>query len=288
MAGDWIKMRTNLDTNPKVIQLATEFEVSELTIVGALWKLWSWADSHSIDGNAIVVTHVTLDRFTGITGFADMLRKVGWLEGRDGALCFPRFAEHNGQTAKKRAETKDRVRKCRNNKPVTDVTQKVLPEKRREEKSISLSQEAGDSEEDEQLNLDATGKPSLNQTDLSLIDEVISAAGFKSNHTQLSAEAREGFRSMIETLRNQTQHTEILANIAEWRKQADKAWTTKPRANHIPKHLGSILDGGPWYNDKPKANNGTHRPSNTRGSRTNGTANEGKASLYAKVGRPRN
>jgi hypothetical protein len=101
-----------------------------------LWKVWSWADAHTLDGNAIRVTDVTLDRFTLVTGFADALRKVGWLEGRDGLLTFPRFAEHNGQTAKNRAETKERVAKHRNAKSVTDVTEKPLPEKRREEKSI--------------------------------------------------------------------------------------------------------------------------------------------------------
>jgi hypothetical protein len=135
MAGDWIKMRTNLDTDPRVIEMANRLGIGELQVVGMLWKVWSWADAHTLDGNAIRVTDVTLDRFTLVTGFADALRKVGWLEGRDGLLTFPRFAEHNGQTAKNRAETKERVAKHRNAKTVTDVTEKSLPEKRREEKN---------------------------------------------------------------------------------------------------------------------------------------------------------
>ena len=135
MAGDWIKMRTNLDTDVRVIELSVILGITELHVVGCLWKLWAWADQHTFDGNAIRVTDVTLDRFTAVTGFADALRKVGWLEGRNGSLTFPRFAEHNGQTAKNRAETKERVAKHRNAKSVTDVTQKALPEKRREEKN---------------------------------------------------------------------------------------------------------------------------------------------------------
>jgi len=135
MAGDWIKMRTNLDTDVRVIELSGLLNLSELHVIGCLWKLWSWADMHTHSGNAIRVTSVTLDRFTGVTGFADALRKVGWLEGRDGSLSFPRFVEHNGQTAKNRAETKERVAKHRNAKHVTDVTQNTLPEKRREAKS---------------------------------------------------------------------------------------------------------------------------------------------------------
>lgn len=130
----WIKMRSNLDSDPRVIALASELGIPEMHVIGCLWKVWSWADSHSLDGNAIRVTDVTLDRFTAVTGFAAALRKVGWLEGRDNALTFPRFAEHNGQTAKKRGETAIRVAKCRNAKAVTDVTQKVLPDKRRGDK----------------------------------------------------------------------------------------------------------------------------------------------------------
>ena len=135
MAGDWIKMRTNLDTDWRVIEMSGHLGIPELHVVGCLWKLWTWADQHTLDGNAIRVTSVTLDRFTGVTGFADALRKVGWLDGRDNALSFPRFAEHNGQTAKNRAETNKRVARHRNANTVTNVTPKPLPEKRREEKS---------------------------------------------------------------------------------------------------------------------------------------------------------
>jgi hypothetical protein len=130
-------MRNNLDTDPRVLAMADALGIPELHVIGCLWKLWSWADQHTLDGNAIRVTDVTLDRFTCVTGFAVALRKVGWLEGRDNALTFPRFVEHNGQTAKKRGETAVRVEKHRNAKRVTDVTQNVLPEKRREEKSIT-------------------------------------------------------------------------------------------------------------------------------------------------------
>jgi hypothetical protein len=75
-----------------------------------------------------------LDRITTTPGFAEAMRKVGWLEGRDNALSFPRFDRHNGQTAKNRALTKERVAKTRND----DVTLPSLHKRyqRREEKSI--------------------------------------------------------------------------------------------------------------------------------------------------------
>lgn len=137
MAGDWVKMRSNLDTHPKVVAIACDLETSELHVVGMLWKVWTWADQHSLDGNAICVTESFLNRITGNANFSTALRKVGWLDGNDGELTFPRFSEHNGKTAKSRSETALRVNKHR-----SEVKQKcnaptvtnALPEKRREEK----------------------------------------------------------------------------------------------------------------------------------------------------------
>ena len=133
MAGDWIKMRNNLDSDPRVFAIAESLDLQDLHVIGLLWKVWAWADQHTLDGNAVSVTVSRIDRIVGVTGFADALRKVGWLEGRDTSLSFPRFAEHNGQTAKKRAQTADRVAKKRNAASVTEA----LPEKRREEKSFT-------------------------------------------------------------------------------------------------------------------------------------------------------
>jgi hypothetical protein len=133
MAGDWIKMTVQLDTDPSVIQIAAAVGLDELGVVGRLWKVWSWADQHSVDGNAVRVTCSFLDRITNCPGFAKAMRDAGWLEGRDSALTFPHFDRHNGHPAKKRALTKDRVNEHRNARSVTPA----LPEKRRVEKKKS-------------------------------------------------------------------------------------------------------------------------------------------------------
>jgi hypothetical protein len=141
MAGDWIKMRCNLDTDPAVFQMAAALEMDELAVVGRLWKVWAWADQHIADCNAVSVTTNVLDRITTTPGFAEAMRKVGWLEGREGALSFPHFDRHNGQTAKKRALTKNRVEKTRGD----SVTLPALQERyqRREEKSIDSTVRGG-------------------------------------------------------------------------------------------------------------------------------------------------
>jgi len=141
MAGDWIKMRCNLDTDPAVFQMAAALQMDELAVVGRLWKVWAWADQHIADCNAVSVTTNVLDRITTTPGFAEAMRKVGWLEGREGALSFPHFDRHNGQTAKKRALTKNRVEKTRGD----SVTLPALQERyqRREEKSIDSTVMSG-------------------------------------------------------------------------------------------------------------------------------------------------
>jgi hypothetical protein len=111
--------------------------MDELAVVGRLWKVWAWADQHCADCNAVSVTRNVLDRITSTPGFADAMQKVGWLEGLDGALSFPHFDRHNGQTAKKRALTKNRVEKTRTDSVTLPALQKRY--QRREEKSSSIT-----------------------------------------------------------------------------------------------------------------------------------------------------
>jgi len=138
MAGDWIKMRTDLAEDPAVIGIAGALDLDEDTVVGKLHRFWSWADRQTVDGNAPSVTHAWLDRYSGVTGFAAALVSVGWLEGSaGGGVRIPNFDRHNGKTAKQRALTALRAakHKVKSNAPsVTSSVTKSLPEKRREEK----------------------------------------------------------------------------------------------------------------------------------------------------------
>ena len=109
MADDWIKMRVNLDSSPKVVAMAAHLDEHELLIVGGLLRLWGWADQHSETGNAMSVTRSFLNRYVGVNGFAEALESVGWLAGEDGELTFPDFSDHNGKTGKSRAQTAKRV-----------------------------------------------------------------------------------------------------------------------------------------------------------------------------------
>jgi hypothetical protein len=146
MAGDWIKIEHVTPDKPEIHQIAEELGIDSDAVVGKLMRFWIWADQQAINGNAIPVTKTLIDRITYAPGFADALLKVDWLQARSGSFAIPHFDRHNGQTAKKRAETNRRVaeHRKRNADSVTNVTQtplqKALPEKRRDENIVSITQ----------------------------------------------------------------------------------------------------------------------------------------------------
>lgn len=143
MAGDWIKMRTDLADDPAVIYISSKLGIDEDSVVGKLHRLWSWADRHTADGNAVGVTHSWIDRFTNQPGFAKALTEAGWLLLNGEVLSFPNFERHNGKSAKIRALTKNRVSAKRSKECNAPSITVALPEKRREESNTPLSPPRG-------------------------------------------------------------------------------------------------------------------------------------------------
>lgn len=121
MAGDWIKMRSELQTHPKVVRILSamrphdvQTKTDKFRVIGGLHAVWSVFDTHSSDGVLIGYTPDLLDHVIGWEGFAAALIGVDWLHF-DGAqtLSLPEFDEHNGQSAKRRAEDQKRKRDAR-------------------------------------------------------------------------------------------------------------------------------------------------------------------------------
>lgn len=140
MAGDWIKMRVDLHDDPSVIAISVALGLDEFAVVGRLHRLWAWADQQTVDGNALGVTGAWLDRYIGVTGFAEAMANAGWLTETDVGLSIPNYDHHNGQTGKQRALSSKRTAKSRakcngvgNGPSVTGALPRE--EKRREEKN---------------------------------------------------------------------------------------------------------------------------------------------------------
>lgn len=142
MAGDWIKMRVDLSTSPKVVRIASALRADRLRIVGGLHAVWCLFDVHSADGQLHGYTLEALDELIGFPGFASAMVSVGWLEDHGESLCTPRFDEHNGQSAKRRAMETQRKREVRKVSAPDADKMRSREEKRREDISTAKAVES--------------------------------------------------------------------------------------------------------------------------------------------------
>lgn len=133
MAGDWIKMRADLHTHPKVVRMASALKADRLRIVGGLHSAWCLFDVHSVDGLLDGYSADTLDDMIGFPGFSRAMMAVGWLEENGESLVMPRFEAHNGQSAKRRAQDADRKRNVRKASASEADKKRTREEKRRED-----------------------------------------------------------------------------------------------------------------------------------------------------------
>ena len=183
MAGDWIKMRTDLYRDPKVCVIADLLinkdsdlsryvsqnmqrdmcitrNVMRNVTVGALVSVWGVLRHRGkrIEDDLVIkgCTINVIDDVAEIQGFGQAMESVGWVECDDVGLVFPRFFEEfnvdpSADLRAKNAERQKRFREKQkaesNEKSNVTVTLKSndREEKRREEKYIQpKSQKSSD------------------------------------------------------------------------------------------------------------------------------------------------
>jgi hypothetical protein len=121
MAGDWIKVRCDLQTHPKVVRILSAIRRQDVQgvsdkfrVIGGLHAVWTVFDQHSTDGKLTGYTPEIMDHVIGFDGFSQAMIDVGWLEmDGDETLVMPEFTEHNGKSGKRRAEDQKRKRDAR-------------------------------------------------------------------------------------------------------------------------------------------------------------------------------
>jgi hypothetical protein len=169
MAGDWIKMRTSLLTNPKVNGIAKELESdSEVTkalstgfngvmseivnrnvmryiTVTSLLIVWSAANEHTKDGVFKNSELSDLDDMVGIPNFGFALESVGWAiyDELGNTVTLPNFNEYNtsgsvrsanGKTGAQRQKEYRERRKLRESNVNSDVTSDITSDRREEKR----------------------------------------------------------------------------------------------------------------------------------------------------------
>lgn len=131
MGAGWIKVRVNLRTHPQVVRIASALDADRLRTVGGLWAVWCIFDEHSADGFLPGYSLEAIDAELGWPGFAAVMASVGWLTVQDGGLLLPKFSEHNGPDAKRKATDATRkksVRKMSASDADTKRTRRGLPD----------------------------------------------------------------------------------------------------------------------------------------------------------------
>jgi hypothetical protein len=236
MAGDWIKMRSNLWDDPRVSRLCDLTESSEAAVIGGLYWLWATADQHSEDGVMPGLTSKSIDRKTGVPGLGAALVEIGWISVIATGVLIERFEEHNGASAKKRATTAKRVANHRGN---ADVTQAALQEdepsvtgalaREREEKEKNKT-EGTNSACSETSAIESANAPTR-AVDLSI---VLRESGIDSNPADPRLQALADQGVSIETARA----------------AAQKARQSKPNERISTGYVAAIITG--WASDAAK------------------------------------
>jgi hypothetical protein len=136
-----MKVEHSTPEKPEVFGIAAALNINPDEAFGICFRMWRWFDQHTENGNARSVTPALLDRHLGVAGFTAACVSVGWLVISDAGLSLPHFDRHNGQTAKARGLTYNRVKAHRQKEKRDCNAESVsnsLPENREQSKSIDI------------------------------------------------------------------------------------------------------------------------------------------------------
>ncbi len=144
--NEWMKLELNTPSKRQIFAMARALKKSTNEVLGACVRLWCWCDANCVDGNTGMDT-ASIEEVVCLKGFVRAMAAVAWCKvskDADGAevVLIANFDEHNGHTAKKRAETNRRVARHRkkgnaaetqaqqecNAASVSSALQKALPE----------------------------------------------------------------------------------------------------------------------------------------------------------------
>jgi hypothetical protein len=102
-------------------------------VLGALVRLWVYADTHIADDDTLAITLDEIDDLVGVQGFAQAL-PAEWLQVVDtDHVKLPDFLEHNGSSEKLRRDNARRQAAYRHRHKQHNVTRDVTPSNRRDD-----------------------------------------------------------------------------------------------------------------------------------------------------------
>jgi hypothetical protein len=111
--AEWIPWTKGLPLKPEIAHLSRILGISRFEAACRCMAVWEWADENTVDGNARNALPALLDDVAGVTGFGNALLEVGWLLADDEGFIFPNWERWNTNSAKKRAQNRERQRRFR-------------------------------------------------------------------------------------------------------------------------------------------------------------------------------
>lgn len=154
MAGDWIAVDVTLDQKVEVWEICDLTGCDIETVVYRLYKLWTWFQLHSEDGNAKVTVECFSHNVCGDVSFWEAVAQVGWLRIQKGMLSVPGWDERFSGAAKARQLGAKRQKRFREKTVASQkdnahaLPEKKIRDKKRKDNSLVESTEADSPEED--------------------------------------------------------------------------------------------------------------------------------------------
>lgn len=93
--------------------MAAKLAYDRDTMVGKLHRLWSYADSHTINGQLKRLSPAALDALMDAPGLYLALAEVNWAREKNSEVILVDYVRHNGATAKRRILTARRTARWR-------------------------------------------------------------------------------------------------------------------------------------------------------------------------------
>ena len=109
MSKHWLKVEKDTPDKPEIRTAARLCKVTREVAFHAFFKLWSFFDTHSVNGSLPGLALDDLDEAAGLAGFGRAMEQVGWLKVEPAGVTVANWERHNGKSAKARAQTMYRV-----------------------------------------------------------------------------------------------------------------------------------------------------------------------------------
>lgn len=122
----WIKVDVDIMSKPAVRAVARDCGCDVPNAFAAWFRLYSWLDEQTADGT-LYATHAELDAVAQLSGIAASFERSGWLSFNGDICTVTNWGSHNGQCAKRRAQSARLMNQLREERRKAGQDVKPLP-----------------------------------------------------------------------------------------------------------------------------------------------------------------